>query len=153
MWTWGENDVGQLGLGTSGAVYTENSPVQVGALTTWKTPSAGKKQNQVIKIDGTLWHWGEGSNGQLGNGYTFNVSSPAQTGSLATWLKVGAAEDFSLSIKTDGTLWSWGLGGTGSLGDNSAVSKSSPIQVGALTTWENLPKMTLTVSGLATTKG
>lgn len=38
IWTWGRNNFGQLGLGDT---TNRSSPVQVGALTTWKTISGG----------------------------------------------------------------------------------------------------------------
>ena len=89
----------------------------------------------AIKTDGTLWAWGEGSDGQLGFGNTSNTSSPAQVGALTTWSQVKGGRKSTYAIKTDGTLWAWGAGSDGALGHNNTTNLSSPVQVGSLTTW------------------
>jgi alpha-tubulin suppressor-like RCC1 family protein len=131
LWSWGQNNSGQLGLGNT-TYYS--SPKQVGALTNWSSVSQGLSSTLAIKTDGTLWAWGKNNNGQLGLNNTTNYSSPKQVGSLTNWAKV-VGGGFSLAIKTNGTLWTWGLNPHGQLGLNNTTNYSSPKQVGTLTNW------------------
>ena len=55
LWVWGYNNVGQLGLLD---IVHRSSPVQVGALTNWKSVAGGTNYSAAIKTDGTLWTWG-----------------------------------------------------------------------------------------------
>ena len=137
LWSWGQNNVGQLGLGN---ITYYSSPMQVGALTTWATIGYGYRTgfSLAIQTNGTLWSWGGNSNGQLGLGNLTYYSSPKQVGALTTWSKVAGARFFSLALKTDGTLWSWGQNTVGQLGLGNITDYSSPKQVGALTTWSNI---------------
>ena len=85
LWSWGQNNDGQLGLGNT-TYYS--SPKQVGALTTWLTLGGSANSALAIKTDGTLWSWGRNIFGQLGLGNITNYSSPKQVGALTTWLKI-----------------------------------------------------------------
>jgi alpha-tubulin suppressor-like RCC1 family protein len=140
MWSWGNNNFGQLG--TNNTTQYE-SPVQVGVLTTWSTVSGGGTSCFAIKTDGTMWSWGRNQAGQLGLGnsgsYTYR-SSPVQIGALTTWATVAAAQNGAgaLAIKTNGTIWSWGAGYSGQLGLGNTTNYSTPKQIGALTTWSKV---------------
>ena len=145
MWGWGKNTYGQLGQGNT---TDRSSPVQVGALTTWSTVSAGPYHLAAIKTDGTLWTTGSNFYGELGQGDTTHRSSPVQVGSLTNWSKVSAGNYYHMAIKTDGTMWSWGYNAQGQLGLGNTTDRSSPVQVGALTNWENVysgPYFTLAI--------
>jgi alpha-tubulin suppressor-like RCC1 family protein len=137
LWSWGSNGSGELGLGDTTARF---SPSQVGALTDWVKVYAGSDSNgqhfaAAIKTNNTLWMWGFGGNGRLGQGNTTNYSSPVQVGALSNWAQADVARASTLAVKTDGTLWGWGLNDLGQLGDNTTVSTSSPVQIGALSNW------------------
>ena len=137
LWGWGFNGSGTLGVGN---ITNYSSPVQIGALTNWSkvaiaSSSGGGGHVLAIKTDGTLWAWGGGSSGQIGDGTTTTYSSPVQIGALTTWAGISAGGLFSLAVKTDGTLWAWGSNAQGQLGVSSTTSYSSPIQVGSSTTW------------------
>ena len=41
--------------------------------------------------DGTLWAWGNGNLGRLGDGTTENKSSPVQIGALTDWANISAS--------------------------------------------------------------
>lgn len=88
LWTWGSNDYGELGDGTS---TSKSSPVQVGALTTWANVSCGEIHTLAVKTDGTLWAWGVNDLGQLGQGNTTYRSSPVQVGTATNWLSTRSA--------------------------------------------------------------
>jgi len=116
LWLWGENFTGVLGDGTTTA---RSSPVQtIAGGTNWSSVSTAKSFSAGIKTDGTLWLWGDNSDGQLGTNNTTNTSSPIQTvcggtnwASVATGSFVGMFGYFTLALKTDGTLWSRGGNG------------------------------------------
>lgn len=136
LWIWGLGASGILG---NNAVTNRSSPVQtISGGTNWKNVSAGGGHTNAIKTDGTLWSWGYGSYGRLGNNFTYAQSSPVQTISSGTnWKSVSAGTLHSVAIKTDGTLWIWGCGGRGLLGNESALNMSSPVQtVGAGNNWK-----------------
>ena len=128
LWTWGYNNYGQLGDNT---VINRSSPVQtIAGTTTWAklpvtTPDAA---SGAIKNDGTLWLWGRGNLGQLGDNTITHRSSPVQTVAGGTnWanFSIGIA---TAAIKNDGTLWTWGYNANGQLGDNTTIWRSSPVQ-------------------------
>jgi hypothetical protein len=133
LWSWGANNTGQLGLGTTS--YGSSSPQQVGALTNWTSNITGSYWTLAIKTDGTLWSWGYNGTGGLALGNTTWYSSPKQVGSLTTWSSVSNSQSHSLAIKTDGTFWSWGNNGSGQGGLGNTTDYSSPKQVGSSTTW------------------
>ena len=82
LWTWGLNDVGQLGISDT---TNRSSPIQVGSGTNWHRVRCGQYHTVAMKLDGTLWAWGSGADGALGIGPTVNRLSPVQVGSLTTW--------------------------------------------------------------------
>jgi alpha-tubulin suppressor-like RCC1 family protein len=88
LWAWGSSTFyGQLGLGNR---ISYNTPQQVGALTNWATEViAGAESTLAIKLDGTLWSWGQGSNGRLGLNSLISRSSPVQVGGLDKWISIG----------------------------------------------------------------
>lgn len=96
---------------TQEAVYI--SPVAVsGATGSWTSVSAGASHNAAIKSTGSLWTWGNNSNGELGLGDTTNRSSPVQVGT-SSWTAVSAGGFHTLGIKANGELQSWGKNNVG----------------------------------------
>jgi alpha-tubulin suppressor-like RCC1 family protein len=138
LWTWGTNDQGQLGTGDTTA---RSSPGTVsGGGTTWKQVSCGDRNIAAIKTDGTLWTWGNGGVGQLGNSTTTNRSSPGTvSGGGTTWKQVSNGLTWMAAVKTDGTLWTWGSNGYSNLGDGTNIDRLSPVQIsGGGTTWKQV---------------
>jgi alpha-tubulin suppressor-like RCC1 family protein len=136
LWLWGQNYQGQLGNNTTTA---RSSPVQtISAGNNWKQVSAGDDFCAAIKTDGTLWTWGQGSSGQLGDNTAAFKSSPVQTISATTnWKQVSCGEFHTSAVKTDGTLWTWGRNHRGQLGNNDTTNRSSPVQtISTGTNWK-----------------
>lgn len=127
LWSWGFGSCGRLGDGT---ILDKCSPVQeISASTTWCQASTGYTHSSAVKTDGTLWSWGSGQCGMLGNNSVNNRTLPVQEiTSSTTWCQASAGDRRSSAIKTDGTLWTWGIANYGRLGDNTIVNKSSPVQ-------------------------
>jgi alpha-tubulin suppressor-like RCC1 family protein len=127
LWTWGLNSSGQLGDNT-----TTNRSIPVTTFaggTDWKSVAGGGAHTLAIKTDGSLWTWGFGNSGRLGNFSTTDRSTPVTTfAGGTTWKSVACGRQHSAAIKTDGTLWLWGFNegenlGIGLVGDR----RSTPV--------------------------
>ena len=145
VWAWGENACGSLGDGSSGVGTEKSTPVQVlgaggsGYLTDVVAISAGIQHAMALKSDGTVWTWGAGFYGQLGNntnGYSADKSTPVQvlggaSGSvyLSGVAVISAGSTDSMALKSDGTVWAWGRNNSGSLGNGNSSRQSTPVQV------------------------
>lgn len=114
------------------------SPILYETTTNWSQISMGGFNGFGVKSDGTLWVWGNGGNGQLGNSTTTVYTSPVQSGASTNWSRICGNYVSVAGIRTDGTLWTWGDNTVGGLGLNSVVSYSSPVQVGSDTTWKQV---------------
>jgi len=129
LFAWGEGEDGQIGNNSNSL---QSSPTQIsdgGAR--WTQVAGGVAHSIGVRNDGTLWAWGRGTDGQLGQ----NVASsllPLQVGGLNTWKAVAAGAYHSAALQTDGntlSLWTWGLNGDGQLGNGSNASAAAPVVI------------------------
>jgi alpha-tubulin suppressor-like RCC1 family protein len=136
-WAWGPGNSGMLGDGTT---VSKSSPVSViGGFTDWCQVSGGNAFSLGVRTNGTLWAWGQGANGVLGDGTTVAKSSPVSViGGFTDWCQATAGKcNFAFGIRTNGSLWAWGYGNTGRLGTGIVVTtNTSPVSVvGGFTDW------------------
>lgn len=114
---WGANRHGQLGNGTQSYI---NTPMPTNATGLWRQVATGDAGSTCgIRMDSSLWCWGDNAGGQLGLGNnTARIFTPTQVSGGGQWLKV-AVKQFVCGIKTDNTLWCWGSNLSGQLGRNT----------------------------------
>lgn len=128
LWTWGGNDEGQLGTGT-----TEGSATPVQVLDQVTAVVAGDYHVAALRTDGTLWMWGSNIDGQLGTGQATEVlqTQPVQVPLNGAVLAVAAGTGHTVAILEDGSLWVWGRNDQGQLGldPDTAALVPQPTQV------------------------
>ena len=129
VWTWGSNNWGQLGDGTT---TTRVLPTSI-TITNVIAIAAGGDSSYALKADGTVWAWGSNGSGQLGDGTTTYRTSPVAVTGLTSVIAIAAGNNHALALKSDGTLWAWGNNGSGQLGDGTTTQRNSPVQVSTLT--------------------
>jgi len=144
LWTWGRNNLGQLGL--NDVTYRSIPVTTFAGGTNWKSIASGGYHYVALKTDGTLWTWGDNNTGQLGTNNTTTRSTPVTTFAGGTnWKSVSSSLGFVNStghiaaIKTDGSLWLWGRNDAGQLGDNTTTQRNTPVTtfLGG-TTWKSV---------------
>lgn len=134
--SWGSNAWGELGNGT----YTHSDTPTVvetadgSALTGIISVSAGTRSSYALRHDGTVYSWGNGASGRLGDGTTTtrNYAAPvlASAGTALTdVIGVAMGDSTGAFLKSDGTLWTVGNGVNGGLGNGTTTSSSYPVQV------------------------
>ncbi len=139
VWAWGDNTYGQLG---NSHYASSDRPVQVVfptgvALTDVIAIAAGGNHSIALKGDGSVWTWGDNTDGQLGNGtHDSSFSStphptPYQVTSLNTKVKaIAAGINHNMVLDDSGTVWLWGDDRYGQLGDNgTAAEQDSPVLI------------------------
>jgi alpha-tubulin suppressor-like RCC1 family protein len=134
---WGNNQSGQLGDGN--APIDHASPAVVHGLAKGSGVIAltvGKSQALVLKSDGSVWGWGNGTSGELGDGGNGKRSAPTQViglgpGSGVVAIAAGGSHTFAL--KKDGSVLAFGNNSSGQLGDGTKpVDHNRPVRVKGL---------------------
>jgi alpha-tubulin suppressor-like RCC1 family protein len=139
LWTWGWNNNGVLGenYGIPSTGSRSSPGTTAGGGTNWKQVSCSYSHNAAVKTDGTLWTWGNGASGQLGNGSSGAgnvIASPVTVaGGETNWKKTHAGSSATFSIKTDNTLW-----GTGYYPGNGSSLVSSFVQIAGGGSWSQV---------------
>jgi len=137
LWTWGNDESGQLGNGTS---LNAEGPQPILTNMMWRVVAASAHA-AAIREDGQLWLWGLNNHGQLGIG-TFSLgpnygeSAPRAIATNHSWKAVATGQYFTLALREDGMLWSWGENYNGVLGIGMFSTNSpSPQPVMTNVTW------------------
>jgi alpha-tubulin suppressor-like RCC1 family protein len=95
--------------------------------------SAGGYHSLAI-AGGTVWSWGNGRDGQLGDGTTADVNpDPRPVPGIVNPRWVSAGHAYSLAVDGNGLVWAWGDNGLGQLGDGTRTSAVVPVAVSGLT--------------------
>ena len=126
LWTWGHGGGGKLG--TNDTIDRSIPVTTFAGGTNWKQVAGGNAFTAAVKTDGTLWLWGDGDYGKLGNNTTTQRNSPVTTFAGGTnWKQVTCGSNYTAAVKTDGTLWVWGNNGSGQLGINNTTTRCTPV--------------------------
>jgi alpha-tubulin suppressor-like RCC1 family protein len=142
-WCWGANWNGQLGSTVNlGTTTTTPQPVVTTSMTPPLTAiTLGQEHTCATPDDDTLWCWGLGARGQLGNGGTNNANEPAPVTDLgATVTDVSAGAEHTCAASTSSSnhprAWCWGRQADGRLGNGTITTGSvlSPTLVSTSTT-------------------
>lgn len=131
--SWGRNEFGQLGNGTTNVVPNP-VPGVVSGITGVKAIRGGYQHVLALRNDSTVWTWGDNADGQLGIGTNVGSSVPVKVNALSGIIAVsgGQAGYHSLALRADGTVWTWGRNTEGQLGDGTLTSSNVPVQVTGL---------------------
>ena len=119
IWAWGTNDAGRTGLGTSSG-KTQYATRITGGASYYRSVAGGVYHGAAIDNTGTVYTWGYGVGGRLGNGLTSgNVLEPEEREDAAY---DGLVTHVDCSYHTmilcaDGDVFGTGPNGNGQLGD------------------------------------
>ncbi|MEA9357786.1 hypothetical protein SHI21_16260 [Bacteriovorax sp. PP10] len=134
------SDVGYCwGRGATGAIGNNNISNQDAALVTpvgslaagFKSFTVGSKTVCAIALDDKIYCWGQGTNGQLGNGANSNSLVPVpvdMSGVLNNKIITKIQIDYErvCAFATDNEIYCWGLGAAGTIGDGANNSTNVP---------------------------
>jgi hypothetical protein len=127
---WGDGEFGQLGQGDGehrgdgpDEMGDDLPPVQFGPERTARAVTAGAYHTCVLRDDSTVTCWGEGGNGQLGNGFPGDIGNLPGTvggaidlGTGRTATAVTTADNHTCALLDDATVKCWGRNFYGQLG-------------------------------------
>lgn len=134
VWVWGNGDNGQLGNGIKSdnphnPVY-QITPIQEKGLDNIKMVASGESHCIALKDDGTVWAWGDNTNGEVGDSASLRQLTPIKVDGLSNVISIATGGGFSLALKSDGTVWAWGSNTYCQMGNgNIGGSQHTPAQV------------------------
>jgi alpha-tubulin suppressor-like RCC1 family protein len=129
VYCWGNNGLGQLGLGwaTIGAVVPRPGRV-VGGLR-FRQVSGGAEHTCGVATDSLAYCWGRNTSGQLGDGTTTDRSSPAPVFGGRKFRQVDAGYSHTCGVTAERRAYCWGKNNSGQLGDGTTSDRHRPVPV------------------------
>ncbi len=134
VWTWGQNAVGQLGVGPcQGIICGSAIPFRVKGLPSIASIAAGALTSVALSADGSVWTWGAGLFGALGGGGKDAVRFEPGVAVPAGIVGIAAGGYHVVAIRAGGTVIAWGSNSYGELGDGTTATESGTVDVDYLT--------------------
>ncbi len=136
MYSWGGNAHGVLGNNSTSPSLVPVAVVMNGALSgkTVTSITASYLHNLVLASDGTIFTWGAGVVGEIGDGAGVSRSVPTavnMSGTLSGLTVTSIATGFlhSVVLASDGNLYTWGENSDGQLGNGANTQNNVPVAV------------------------
>jgi alpha-tubulin suppressor-like RCC1 family protein len=128
VWAWGDNQYGQLGIGTK---INVTNPVKATNLSGFTAIYVdGANHAIALKSDGSLYGWGYNISGQLGDGTKIDKPTAVPISIGLNILSLALGKYHSMSLMKDGSVLTWGDNWAGQLGGITYSSNLlSPTQV------------------------
>jgi alpha-tubulin suppressor-like RCC1 family protein len=127
VWAWGDNGFGALG-GRTGRQFAA-WPVPVIGMRHVVRIAAGSASGYAVVSDGSVWAWGRGVDGELGNGSFRAWSLPGRVLAVTDAVSVAGGGAMAYALDRRGQLWAWGSGFYGQLGNGYRLAFDKPTLV------------------------
>ena len=125
VWAWGYGVGGALGNGTD---TSSDLPVEIQSLTNVTAIAGGGPiggTGYALESNGTVWAWGVGLDGELGDGSRLSSSVPVQVRGITNAVSIAAGELGGYAVLKTGRVMAWGEARFGSFSDGSALGDGS----------------------------
>lgn len=140
VWCVGANDSGQIGFGLAGTTNVTEWTQARDATTSMPIADAtavgaGWSTACAVRAGGTLWCWGRGGNGQVGdNGggdrpAAVQVRREIDDTALANIVEVVGGLAHTCARDSAGGVWCFGANGVNQIGDNTTTQRNRAVQV------------------------
>ncbi len=136
----GADDTGQLGNGSAGSASTAFTQAldATGPISDATAVTAGRGFSCAIRAGGTVWCWGYGGDGELGNGMYADSRVAVQVlttapAPLTGMEQVVMGRYHACARGSDGSVWCWGYNNDGELGDGTNSGRANAAQITTLT--------------------
>ncbi|MBZ0118480.1 MAG: hypothetical protein K8H88_15870 [Sandaracinaceae bacterium] len=124
LWCWGQNDLGQLGLGDR--MNRDRPTAAVPIPPPVRIVASGAGHTCALAADG-LYCWGDNTAGQVGTGLaTTPYTSPTRVPSITGNVTALAAGRHHTCAIVDGAALCWGENLVGQLGDGTSMERRAP---------------------------
>lgn len=132
---WGANQAGELGDGVtthstcldgSGNPYDcISTAVDVLTIDDATQVDVGDGYTCALRSDHTVWCWGSGSLGALGQGDMLDHNTPVQVMGITNAMQISTGSDAACAVLSDGTVECWGFNHHRTLGDGLTAHVTS----------------------------
>ena len=131
LWSCGDNEYGQLGLGTSDTnLHATFTKVTTNINNDVKQISCASDYTFILKNDGSVWSCGRNDLGQLGLGDSTSRNTFTKvTTNINNVKRIVCGGYHTAILKTDGSVWSCGTNYYGQLGLGDSTSRDTFTQV------------------------
>jgi alpha-tubulin suppressor-like RCC1 family protein len=124
---WGDNEFGELGVGTSGDIYP--FPIQVSEITDFAFIAAGWNNTCGQRVNGTVYCWGNNEEGQIGDGTFNDKSTPGSPLNLSGITQIDPGDLLVCALISGNTVYCWGENNYGQVGDGTTSLRTTPVLV------------------------
>jgi alpha-tubulin suppressor-like RCC1 family protein len=125
---WGPNTVGQLGIGgTMGSGVA--SPTRVAGAHRFRQIEAGSTHTCAVTTNNRAFCWGNGRQGQIGDGKTYLRFSPRAVAGGLSFERVSTGRFHTCGETTSNRAYCWGWNLDGELGDGTTTRRLTPVAV------------------------
>ena len=135
VYAWGNGVDGEIGDGAAPAAQAVPTLAHLPSGVTAVQVAAGAETSYALGSDGNVYTWGNGTDGELGNGSTTPLQDTPVKVDLSALggvdpVAVAAGTDMAYLLDADGRVWAFGADGNGELGDGGAGGEElTPVQV------------------------
>jgi alpha-tubulin suppressor-like RCC1 family protein len=139
VYVWGQNNFGLLGGTDRGPTYVRREPTAVAGLERVIGIEAFEHGGAALRDDGTVWMWGEDSEGLLATGVLTrswqsgkNQFTPQRVAGIDGVTEIAGGSNHMLALKSDGTVWVWGANKYAQLGLGDTDPRATPTRIPSL---------------------
>jgi uncharacterized repeat protein (TIGR03803 family)/autotransporter-associated beta strand protein len=135
VWTWGDNEEGELGNGDNTDTDTNLAAmISSSTLSGVAAISAGSSHGLVLTTGGHVWTWGGNSFGELGNNsFTIGSNVPVEISGLSGVTALAGGYYHTVALTGTKTVMAWGDNSEGELGTGNNTGSDAPVSVLNLT--------------------
>jgi alpha-tubulin suppressor-like RCC1 family protein len=117
---WGDNNDGRLGLGENSTVQSRRTPSPVAGDRSFRQVSAGSNHTCGVTSGNRAFCWGNGSDGQIGDGRTHQRWAPRAVSGGLSFERISAGVFHTCAETTTNRAYCWGSNTYGGLGNGTA---------------------------------